>query len=153
MATPSPSSTKVMAALTVCMLAVSPVSGAPQGAGASPRPLAVPTCPAQLITTQSVSAPPGWTTDRNRASGKFLGLTFYDGPVRGLGQLIESDQRRQGRKLVSGWDFDGLKTTVYMACLYIDTDIVLSQPLPPVKRCTVSEDTVTHQEERTPVCR
>ena len=108
--------------------------------------------PAQLMTNQSADAPVEWTKSRTDGSGRFTGLTFYDGPVQGMAQLIESDQRKQGRKLVSGWNFAGHTATAHMACLYGDTDIVLSRALPPVKRCTVSEDTLTHQEDRIPVC-
>lgn len=109
-------------------------------------------CPANIETTQQLVAPaqPGWTefsrdpwgtagdpaSERVRSKSGFSGIQVYDGPPKGLADLIPDNER-------DTWTLGDPKGRIrpqFMACVYDGTYVRLVRQLPAnVVKCHASE--------------
>ena len=111
-------------------------------------------CPKRVMTIQSLATPlPGWrqsterpftTKDKKFSSYSEHNLdtvSFSEGVPEDRVTLIpDNELEATGKAWNARWDF-AQSETIWMACLYRRTTVMLSQQLPPrIKRCFVRFD-------------
>jgi len=103
-------------------------------------------CPAQIVTTQSLTkAVPGWTDRKDASPNVLAGLTFYDGRPEEQASLAPDEKHVRG-KLVETWElFPNPPRQNWIECVYAGTSIKIAKPLPKeIRGCTVTFDEQEH---------
>jgi len=94
-------------------------------------------CPPTVAVRQvATDIPPGWTTGTSPAPVQLAGLTFFDGPPEEEASLVYDRTTPARTGTLAIWTFQPA-SHIWLSCNYSGTSVVLSKPLPPVKRCTV----------------
>jgi len=103
-------------------------------------------CPAQIVTTQTLTrGPSGWTERKDTSPNVLAGLTFYDGRPEEEGSLAPDEKHVKG-KLVESWElYPNPPRENWLECVYAGTSIKIAKPLPKeIRSCTVTFDENEH---------
>lgn len=131
-------------AMGVMLVATPARAAAPGASGYAP-----PACPARIATEQAATVDAAWRVGRTGTTNRLLGATFFDGPISGKAQLIETDSRTRGSVVTHIWLFDGYRDRIHLACQYENTAVILSRALPAgTRRCSITYDRRRPSTER-----
>ena len=94
-------------------------------------------CPPTVSVRQvATDIPAGWNVSTSAAPVQLAGVTFFDGRPEEEASLVYDRRTPSRTGTLAVWTFQP-NSHIWLACNYAGTSVVLSKPLPPVKRCTV----------------
>ncbi|WP_227245141.1 STY0301 family protein [Paraburkholderia caribensis] len=89
-------------------------------------------CPSSIEVSQFVSqpVPEGWEVRTEPLGNNLAGVAFFDGDPKANASLIPVREERKNKNSVAIWEFKENTKPFWLACRYINTEIVLARPLP-----------------------
>jgi hypothetical protein len=97
-------------------------------------------CPPTIQVKQQLAVPvPGWSVTTDGMPHQLAGLTFFDGKPEEKASLAPDKQVAVKGKSVASWMFDVSSRSIWVACQYAWTNVVLTRELPKGTRtCSVT---------------
>jgi hypothetical protein len=97
-------------------------------------------CPPTIQVKQQLAVPvPGWSVTEDGMPHQLAGLTFFDGKPEEKVSLAPEKQVAIKGKSVASWRFDVISRSIWVACQYAWTNVVLTRELPKGTRtCSVT---------------